>query len=427
MERRTIGGFIAALRKANGMTQKALAEQLNVSDKTVSRWERDEGAPDLSLIPVLAEIFDVTCDELLRGERSSAQEDHQANLTPKGEKGRQRLLAVSLSRYKNRSFIAAGFSVAGLIAAMIGNLGFLRAYIGFFAGLAFYLVSVIAQMVFVNNAFLAVSDESLAGEEVEAYKWSVIRLAEWSTGLSVVLFGASLPLVIFPGGPYVGVTGESWLVSGVCYGIIAFLVFAAACSGLNARLLKKGLYHLTPQQEQARNQNQRLKRRCAGGLALVLIVTFAAHMLTTEVWGPRSLAKGVQFNDYDSFIAYMEQDIPYTGSTIGREPPSTAVHSADVHYYDEQGNEISQEQAIRRTLEDANGRVVCTYLDRNELVSHIRYTVQEDTVLPITVFTREEMQRVWSVVAVLERVFVAAYAVEVLAASMFYLKKRNKG
>ena len=69
MEQKTIGKFIAALRKANGMTQKKLAEHLNVSDKTVSRWECDEGTPDLSAIPVLAEIFGVSCDELLRGER----------------------------------------------------------------------------------------------------------------------------------------------------------------------------------------------------------------------------------------------------------------------------------------------------------------------------------------------------------------------
>lgn len=67
MERKTIGGLIAALRKASGMTQKDLAEKLNVSDKSVSRWERDDGAPDLSLIPVIAEVFGVTCDELLRG------------------------------------------------------------------------------------------------------------------------------------------------------------------------------------------------------------------------------------------------------------------------------------------------------------------------------------------------------------------------
>ena len=64
MEKKTIGQFIAALRKANGMTQKELAEQLSVSDKSVSRWERDESAPDLSLIPVIAEIFGVTSDEI---------------------------------------------------------------------------------------------------------------------------------------------------------------------------------------------------------------------------------------------------------------------------------------------------------------------------------------------------------------------------
>ena len=69
MERKTIGGFIAALRRANGMTQRELADRLNVSDKTVSRWERDESAPELAAIPVIAEIFGVSCDELLRGER----------------------------------------------------------------------------------------------------------------------------------------------------------------------------------------------------------------------------------------------------------------------------------------------------------------------------------------------------------------------
>ena len=53
MEKKTIGKFIAALRKANGMTQKELGEKLFVSDKTVSRWECDECTPELSLIPLL--------------------------------------------------------------------------------------------------------------------------------------------------------------------------------------------------------------------------------------------------------------------------------------------------------------------------------------------------------------------------------------
>lgn len=78
------------------MTQKDLAERLNVSDKTVSRWERDDGAPDLAAIPAIAEIFGVTCDELLRGERKSPEErtvvSKENETTPKGEKQRQRLL-----------------------------------------------------------------------------------------------------------------------------------------------------------------------------------------------------------------------------------------------------------------------------------------------------------------------------------------------
>ena len=96
MEKKTIGGFISALRKANGMTQKDLAERLNVSDKSVSRWENDEGAPDLSLIPVIAEIFGVTCDELLRGERKSpeqrAESTEESEPSPTAEKQLQRML-----------------------------------------------------------------------------------------------------------------------------------------------------------------------------------------------------------------------------------------------------------------------------------------------------------------------------------------------
>lgn len=73
MEKRTMGEFIAALRKAKGLTQRQLAERLNVSDKAVSRWERNETMPDLVLIPVLAEIFVITSDELLRGQRNNPE------------------------------------------------------------------------------------------------------------------------------------------------------------------------------------------------------------------------------------------------------------------------------------------------------------------------------------------------------------------
>lgn len=73
METRTLGTFIAFLRKEKRLTQKQLAELLNVSDKTVSHWECDETSPDISLLPTLAEALGVTVDELLKGEKAPHQ------------------------------------------------------------------------------------------------------------------------------------------------------------------------------------------------------------------------------------------------------------------------------------------------------------------------------------------------------------------
>lgn len=71
MTNKSIGSFLAELRKEKGLTQKELADFLNVSDKTVSHWECDKYSPDISVIPLLAEFFGVTCDEILRGERKA--------------------------------------------------------------------------------------------------------------------------------------------------------------------------------------------------------------------------------------------------------------------------------------------------------------------------------------------------------------------
>ena len=66
MERKSLGSYIAALRKVNSLTQKDLAEKLGISELTVASWERDEGIPQLSLIPVIAKLFGITEDQLLR-------------------------------------------------------------------------------------------------------------------------------------------------------------------------------------------------------------------------------------------------------------------------------------------------------------------------------------------------------------------------
>jgi len=64
-----IGAFIAALRKSRGLTQQEVADALGITDKTVSKWECGKGLPDITAIPAIAELFGVTADEILRGER----------------------------------------------------------------------------------------------------------------------------------------------------------------------------------------------------------------------------------------------------------------------------------------------------------------------------------------------------------------------
>ena len=60
-----IGANIASYRKRLGLTQARLAEKLNYSDKAVSKWERGESAPDVQTLVQLAELFDVTVNDLL--------------------------------------------------------------------------------------------------------------------------------------------------------------------------------------------------------------------------------------------------------------------------------------------------------------------------------------------------------------------------
>ena len=65
MTNKSMGDIICALRKEKGMTQKDLADMLNITDKAVSKWERNIAFPDTATIPKIAEIFGVSVEELM--------------------------------------------------------------------------------------------------------------------------------------------------------------------------------------------------------------------------------------------------------------------------------------------------------------------------------------------------------------------------
>ena len=83
MDQQKIGQFIAEMRKEQGLTQRALAEKLLITDKTVSKWECGNGLPDVSLMMPLCEILQVNVNELLTGKRlhpSEYQKNAEDNL-----------------------------------------------------------------------------------------------------------------------------------------------------------------------------------------------------------------------------------------------------------------------------------------------------------------------------------------------------------
>lgn len=98
MDQIKIGKFIASERKSKNLTQKQLAEQLNISDKTVSKWECGKGLPEVTFMLPLCGILEITVNELLSGERVYEQdyqkkaEENMMNLVREQEESRKKII-----------------------------------------------------------------------------------------------------------------------------------------------------------------------------------------------------------------------------------------------------------------------------------------------------------------------------------------------
>ena len=199
MEKKTIGTFIAVLRKANGMTQQELADKLNISNKAVSRWERNECAPDISLIPALAEIFDVTCDELLKGERISCEPIHEKN-PPKAEKQLKAIINRSASSFKMSFWISMAVAVAGLVCMFGISYGFYRPVIGFSVMMLFEVASFVIAVIGLNKARDVANNELFEDVDETMAKKFLKMLGSYSfiTFFTVLAsIAASIPLIPF--------------------------------------------------------------------------------------------------------------------------------------------------------------------------------------------------------------------------------------
>jgi len=320
MEKKTIGKFISVLRRANGMTQRELAEKLFVSDKTVSRWECDECAPDLSLIPAIAEIFGITVDELLREEKNNtAGEADTVKPKAKSDKQFKTMLYNRFVKYKNLTMISVGLIALALISAMIFNLGFLRGMVGFCVASVFLAASVICQICFASSAHLPVDYDENYCESIRAANSAIVQKALYVGLGACVMFAFVLPIA-FVGNAYAGLTFDSWLIMGVIYALISLIAsHITYVFVVRKTLIKKEILCCSDIEKERHNYQKRLLIKFLALSVSIAILLFAAIICLDSI-NVAAVAFKSEFTDADNWQElkkFMREGKAYVASESG--------------------------------------------------------------------------------------------------------------
>jgi len=381
MEKKTIGQFIAILRKANGMTQKDLAEKLNVSDKAVSRWERDECAPDLSLIPVIAEIFQVTTDELLRGERKNVEQTQQTpeateeKISAKSEKQVARILSKSKTGMTVGSIVSIGIAVVGLLVALLCNFAFLKSYLGFFIGCVFFLGAGACLVIF---HLLAVA--SIQGGEIEGMEQEFAKTKQFFTSTTLktsfgifLIFVATLPFAV-SGNSHWGLTASSWFGKALVYELLALIPCGIFYLIFRSRTVRANYVFMSERAKAVYDNNKALRRKLykrVGPFAAILLVlsiitlalprelfiTSKPPVITSVEEFKELMEKPIRIYETGSNAVIIENfeptDVPYQTSTGVMVYPNTKVDAVYDYYYEEY------------KIKNADGITVDTFLWKN--------------------------------------------------------------
>ncbi len=245
-----MGSFLAALRKAKGMTQQEVADRLNVSNKTVSKWERDEGCPEIMMLPLIAELYSVTVDEILRGERINREENIEYKET-KSEKQIKYLLDRATTKFKNLSIVSVVLGVASVLLAYtlgdIINYDFL--WVGLLITLLLASASVIVIAIAVNNLLSGLNDEEIINSDtLQAIKKTCVKYISTITFLTILVLCGIILNIIYSGVSFAFVSLPAFMV-------IAGLPTYFIRSKLNKKWNIEEAEKLTPEQKTYRKKH----------------------------------------------------------------------------------------------------------------------------------------------------------------------------
>lgn len=421
MEAKTMGSFLAALRKAAGMTQRELAEQLHVSDKAVSRWERDACAPDLALIPVIAEIFSVTCDELLRGGRDRGD---QTGDPAKADKQRQWILRKTRSKFISHTLLALLGPALGAVAAAGAVLGFQRAVLGFWLGAAGCLVGAVVQLVLWNGAVLSLSDDR-AGDEAGLCRYELLRRTEGALLICAGVLAALLPLNGYTSLTmlylFQGQLPTPYWPQAAAAGGGTVLLGLLLCRALNPILARRAPVSLPLETAKETVRRVRAQSRVAWTLAAALSATALVHGAVTLVWPTAALVHGAVYDTVDDFRAVMSTNLP---------APEEDFTNQELMALTQQ---LSENQSIQFQSEEGRGQIrnrdqeaVISYSRLNQSVVFLRYTPQDGDQFPaVEVVTYADARSALDRSALRQTCFLALYVLEAAAALVWALCRRR--
>ena len=419
MAKNSIGQFVAALRKANGLTQQEVADRLNVSNKAVSRWERDECAPDLSVIPALAEMFGITCDELLRGERSNPDRDANVETTSKLKAKSDKQFGLMLhsrkKKFTNLSLISIGLIIVGLIAAMICNLGFSKGLLGFCLVSVFLVAATICQICFtVSCRILIDEDDTEHSREIQKANTKMVFSSVKIFFAILMMLAFCLPIAVISVeyfNSYYGLAIDSWILFGSLFAVITFLLaFCVYKVFVLKALISKELVWLEEQAVNKSNVEGKLLRKIGIVFAVVFaIIMLATYVITSSV-NESDFIESVTFDDPDKFIEHVQNDYDtWYREGYGHEPSSSDITNDLDH--------------LNKTWSKIDGKAY--YYNRN-LYTMLSILQQENGEWEIVVITVEADQHGRAIYSMINAGLLSLHAINLAVCVVWYLVKSKK-
>lgn len=441
VEKKTIGKFISALRRANGMTQKELGEKLFVSDKTVSRWECDESTPELSLIPVIAEIFGITTDELLRGERNNQDkellrtEEDISKEKAKSDKQFNRMLDLKSRKYKNLTLISFGITFLGIITAAVINLGFSKGLIAFCVATVLFVTSEICQICFTINARITPDeDDDTYTEKIQKTNTSFVKTAVIISFLNIAALFFCLPLVTLIDGANFGLVFTSWLGYGLLFSAFAFLFFSIVYAlFIRKALADNGIVTLDENHKEKTEKKRKLLHKILIISLSIFIVLYVALIILNSI-DVYDYTEKILFDTCEEFKAFVENDYDKWYAE-GYEDLGNFEIDIEYHLPETEDtviltpNEIpGEEYELFKEYEKIysyDGELICEYYYNPNLYEKIIFGEHNDKT-PITVVTSQAYHDAWSTFNDIRSWIEFFMITDILAAVAFYFVMAHK-